>query len=134
MYHPFFSLLFIPLFDKTEIVTSCNFAKGRKNTAIYDTRVFKIMNKSIDTLDEIYMFSSFWIYLWRKSLLNPIILLASVSVLWLLNPSEVHILKFNWTRQAGTLRRSVRSVTLTWQQTSCYVADGIMMTPPPYLR
>jgi len=54
-----FPLLFIPLFDKTEIVvTSYNLAKARKSRAIYDTRVFKIMNKSIDKLDEIYTFIS----------------------------------------------------------------------------
>jgi len=126
-----FSLLFIPLFDKTEIVvTSYNFSKARKSSAIYDKRVFKIMNKNIDKLDEIYAFISLRIYLSRKSLLNPIMLLASARVLWLLNPSEVHILKFDWSRQTGTLRRGVRSVNLAWQQTSCYVIDGIMMPPP----
>ena len=67
-----FFLRFIPLFDKTEtIATVCNFAKARKNRAIYDMRVFKIMNKNSDTLDEIYMFSLIWIYLSRKSLLIP---------------------------------------------------------------
>ena len=57
-------------------------------------------------------------------------LLASVHVLWLSNPSEVHILKFGWSRQTGTLLRGVWSVNPAWQQTSCYVAVGIMMPPP----
>jgi hypothetical protein len=44
--------------------------------------VFKIMNKNSDTLDEIYMPNPLWIYLWRKSLLNPIKLWAIVHALW----------------------------------------------------
>ena len=68
-YIALFSLRFISLFDKTEtIATAYNFAKVRKNRAIYGMPVFKIMNKSSDTLDEIYMFSLIWIYLSRKSL------------------------------------------------------------------
>jgi len=126
-----FSLRFILLFDKMEIVaTACNFAKARKNRAIYLYACFQNFEQKQWHTRRIYMLSPFWIYLSRKSLLNPIKLLAIVHVLWFSNPSEVHIFKFDWSRQTGTLRRGVWSVNPAWQQTSCYVADCIMMSLP----